>query len=135
MKARPQWINEGKSKILMQMTLARSTHLPDVPTIKELVRNDLDREVTVTGTVVRATFAEPQQHRQEREALAAVGDRVGLAADGADADAADREDAGLDRAAAHQFDDLGHVDLVVEIRGIFDGEMRHGRLAQVRQPK
>lgn len=45
LKARPDWLSSGKSKILMQMTLERSRHLPDVPCIKELVGNDLDREV------------------------------------------------------------------------------------------
>ena len=38
-----------------------------------------------------------------------------LASDRADADAAEREDAGLDRGLAHELDDLGHVDAVVEL--------------------
>ena len=47
--------------------------------------------------------------RKEKFVLA-VGDGVVLASDGADANAAEREDAGLDRGLADQFDDLAHVD-------------------------
>src|SRR6201996_5463492 len=73
-----------------------------------------------------AAFAEPQPHVEEAEVRIAVGDRVVLASDGADADAAEREDAGLGRGLAYDFDHLGHVDALVEIGGIFDREMRHG---------
>ena len=45
----------------------------------------------------------------------AVGDRIMLASDGADADAAEREDAGLDRGLADQLHDRAHVDARVEI--------------------
>ena len=45
----------------------------------------------------------------------AVGDRIVLASDGADANAAEREDAGLDRGLANQLDDRAHVDAPVEI--------------------
>ena len=72
-----------------------------------------------------AAFAEPQHHVEKAEIRLAVGDRVMLASDGADADAAEREDAGFDRGLADQFDDLAHVDAGVEIGGIFDREMRH----------
>jgi tripartite-type tricarboxylate transporter receptor subunit TctC len=44
-KARPDWVKTGKTKILMQMTLHRSPLLPDVPTIKELVKSELDKQV------------------------------------------------------------------------------------------
>src|SRR5665213_3102127 len=50
-----------------------------------------------------------------------------LAADGADANAPERENPGLHRGLAHEFDDLAHVDPVVEIGGILDREMRHVR--------
>src|SRR5262245_6766294 len=73
-----------------------------------------------------AAFAEPQHHVEEAEVRIAVGDGVVLASDRADADAAEREDAGLGRGLAHDFDDFGHVDALVEIGGIFDREMRHG---------
>src|SRR5690348_5178564 len=73
-----------------------------------------------------ATFAEPQYHVEEGEIRIAVRDRVILARNGAHADAAEREDAGLDRGFANDLDDLCHVDTFVEIGGIFDGEMRHG---------
>src|SRR6478735_4889409 len=73
-----------------------------------------------------AALAEPQHHRKEAEIGVAVGDGVMLAFDGADADAAEREDAGLHRGLANDLDDFGHVDALVEIGRIFDREMRHG---------
>ena len=45
----------------------------------------------------------------------AVGDRIMLASDGADADAAERKDAGFHRRLADEFDDRAHVDALVEI--------------------
>ena len=50
-----------------------------------------------------AAFAEPQHHVEKAETRVAVGNRVMLAANGADADAAEREDAGFHRGLAHQF--------------------------------
>ena len=47
--------------------------------------------------------------------LLAVGDRIVLASDGADANAAEREDAGLDRGLANQLHDRAHVDAPIEI--------------------
>ena len=44
-KARPDWYRTGKIKVLMQMTIQRSPLLPDVPTIRELVKTELDRQV------------------------------------------------------------------------------------------
>jgi tripartite-type tricarboxylate transporter receptor subunit TctC len=44
-KARPDWAQTGKIKVLMQMTLQRSPLLPDVPTIRELVKEELDKQV------------------------------------------------------------------------------------------
>jgi tripartite-type tricarboxylate transporter receptor subunit TctC len=43
--AKSDWITTGRVKLLMQMTVARSKLLPDVPSIKELVKEPLDREV------------------------------------------------------------------------------------------
>src|ERR1700722_17100968 len=72
-----------------------------------------------------AALAKAQQHREEAEMRIAVGDGIMLAPDGADADAAEREDSGLHRGLADDFDDLAHVDAGVEIGGIFQREMRH----------
>src|SRR6185312_12156800 len=73
-----------------------------------------------------AAFAEPQHHVEKGEVRIAVCDRVMLASDGANADAAEREDAGLDGGLADDRDDRADVDAAVEIGGIFDREMRHG---------
>src|SRR5579871_6493250 len=62
-----------------------------------------------------AAFAEPQHHVEEGEVRIAVGDRVMLAFDGADADPAQREDAGLDRSLADDLDHLAHIDTLFEI--------------------
>src|SRR5579872_6327025 len=75
-----------------------------------------------------AAFAEPQHHVEKAVIEPAISDRIVLAADGADADAAEREDAGLDRGLAHDLDDLAHVEARVEIGGILDREMRHGEI-------
>src|SRR4051794_332238 len=78
-----------------------------------------------------ASLAEPQHHVEEAEMRTAVGNRKMLASDSAHPDAAEREDAGLDGRLADQFDDVGHVDALVEIGGIFNGEMRHGGSLQL----
>src|SRR4051812_22228116 len=75
-------------------------------------------------------FAEPQQHRKKRVVGAPIGDRIVLAADRAHADAANGEDAGFDCRLAHDFADLRHVEMGVEVGGIFDREMRHGMSLQ-----
>src|SRR5450432_1734057 len=62
-----------------------------------------------------AALAEPQHHVEEAVLRPAVGDGVMLAADGADADAAERKNPGFDRGLANEFDDRGHVDAGVEI--------------------
>ena len=72
-----------------------------------------------------AALAEPQQHGDETVLRIAVGDRIMLAAHGADAGAADREDPGFDRGLADDLDHLAHVDTGIEIGGIFEREMRH----------
>src|SRR5450756_633218 len=74
-----------------------------------------------------APLAEPQHHGEETELRRAVGDGIVLAANGADADAAERKNSGLDRSLAHEFDDLAHIDAGVEIGGILDRVMRHLR--------
>ena len=57
-----------------------------------------------------AALAKPQHHRQKTEMRIAVGNRVMLAADGADADAAERKDSGFHRGLADHLDDLCHID-------------------------
>lgn len=44
-RSRPDWISAGKTKIMIQMTLERSKQLPNVPSLKELIKSDLDRKV------------------------------------------------------------------------------------------
>src|SRR5262245_51434393 len=56
-----------------------------------------------------APFAEPQQHRDKAVILAAVRDRIVLAAQSAHPDAADREDAGLDGCLADDLAKFAHV--------------------------
>src|SRR6202035_5728868 len=75
-----------------------------------------------------AAFAEAQHHVEKSEMGLAIGDGELLAADGADANAAERENPGLDRGLAHDFDDPGHVNPPIEIGGIFQREMRHVRI-------
>jgi tripartite-type tricarboxylate transporter receptor subunit TctC len=41
----PQWLAEKKIFILVQVALKRNAELPDVPTMAELAKNDLDRQV------------------------------------------------------------------------------------------
>src|SRR5204863_10042710 len=48
-------------------------------------------------------FADAQHHVEKAVVLPGIGDRIMLAPDGADADAAEREDPGLDRRLAHDF--------------------------------
>src|SRR5438045_5545143 len=49
-----------------------------------------------------APFAEPQHHVEKAEIRSSVGNRIVLASDGADANAAEREDAGLDRGRSEE---------------------------------
>jgi len=60
-----------------------------------------------------------------------VGNRIVLAAHGADADAAEREDPGFHRGLADHLDHRLHVDAGIEIGGIFKREMRHVGLTPV----
>src|SRR4051812_16930437 len=72
-----------------------------------------------------AAFADAQHHVEKAVVLPRVRNRIMLASDGADADAAEREDAGLDRRLAHHLARRADVEAVVEIGRIFDREMRH----------
>src|SRR6266481_4814374 len=81
---------------------------------KDRVEIDGQRlEDLLTGFLARreiTPFAQPQHQVEKAEVRPPVGDRVMLAFDGADADAAKREDAGFDRRLADQLDDFAHID-------------------------
>src|SRR6266478_10102873 len=57
-----------------------------------------------------APLAQPQHHVEKAGMRTAVGDGVMLAADGTNTNAAERENAGLHRRLAHQFDDLADIE-------------------------
>jgi tripartite-type tricarboxylate transporter receptor subunit TctC len=42
---RPQWLAEKKIFILVQVGVRRNPELPDVPTLQDLAKNDIDRQV------------------------------------------------------------------------------------------
>jgi tripartite-type tricarboxylate transporter receptor subunit TctC len=42
---RPQWLAEKKIFILVQVGVKRNAELPDVPTLQDLAKNDIDRQV------------------------------------------------------------------------------------------
>ena len=42
---RPQWLAEKKIVILVQVGVKRNADLPDVPTMQDLAKNDIDRQV------------------------------------------------------------------------------------------
>src|SRR6478735_4495508 len=72
-----------------------------------------------------AAFADAQHQVEKAVVLPRVGDRIMLAPDSANADAAERKDAGLHRRLAHHLARRADVEAVVEIGRIFDREMRH----------
>src|SRR6202035_3870150 len=72
-----------------------------------------------------APLAKPQHHVEKAEIRTSVGDGVVLATDGANPNAAEGKDAGLDRGLADHFDNLSYIDAGIEVGGIFQGKMRH----------
>src|SRR5258708_27529076 len=62
-----------------------------------------------------APLAKPQHHGEKPEMRIAVGDRIMLATDRADANAPDRKYPGFDRGLADDFDDLADIDAGIEI--------------------
>src|SRR3954468_3929321 len=42
---RPQWLAEKKINILVQVGIKRNSELPDIPTMQDLAKNDLDKRV------------------------------------------------------------------------------------------
>jgi tripartite-type tricarboxylate transporter receptor subunit TctC len=42
---RPQWLAEKKIVILVQVGVKRNADLPDIPTMQDLAKNDLDKRV------------------------------------------------------------------------------------------
>src|SRR5665213_342967 len=75
-----------------------------------------------------AARAKPKHHVEKSEIRTSIGDRVVLAANAADTDAAEWKDPGFDRGLADDFDDLADVEPCIEIGGIFEREMRHVRI-------
>jgi tripartite-type tricarboxylate transporter receptor subunit TctC len=67
------WIRDRKIQILVQYGRERAEELPDVPTLTELARNDLDRKafqfLTVSPTIGRSFFAPPGVPQERVEIL------------------------------------------------------------------
>lgn len=63
-----------------------------------------------------AALADAQYHVEEAVVLPVVGDGIMLAPHGADADAAEREDTGLDCRLAHDFAHRCDVEMAIEVR-------------------
>lgn len=60
--ARPDWIRDGKINILLQMGLAKSDDLPNVPLASDLLNSEDDRqlvELLVTSTAIGRPLAGP----------------------------------------------------------------------------
>ena len=76
---------------------------------KDRIEMDGERlEDVLAGLLARgevAALAKPQHHGEKAVLRVAVGDGVMLAADGADANAAERKNAGFHRGLAHDLDD------------------------------
>jgi tripartite-type tricarboxylate transporter receptor subunit TctC len=70
---RPDWLNEHKINLLIQLSLKRHPALPDVPTVIELAHNDEDRAVLelifAQQQVGRPILAPPKVPRERAEAL------------------------------------------------------------------
>ncbi|MBX9757911.1 MAG: hypothetical protein K2Y29_03975 [Beijerinckiaceae bacterium] len=68
---RPEWIKEGRINLLAQMSLARHTDLPNVPTILEIAKNDEQREVLklifTQSLIGRVMFAPPKTSQKSIE--------------------------------------------------------------------
>jgi tripartite-type tricarboxylate transporter receptor subunit TctC len=80
--AHPDWITEGKVRILVQYALTRHPQLPDVPTIVERAKNDEQRQIL--RAVMNATeigkmiLSPPGQPADRVEALRRAFDRTML---------------------------------------------------------
>ena len=60
--AKPDWLRDGKINILLQMGFERSSELPTVPLVSELLGSEDDRrllELLVTSTVIGRPLAAP----------------------------------------------------------------------------
>ena len=70
---KPEWVRDGKLKILVQVGLTRHPELPDVPLLLELASNDLDRKVmafiSAETAIARAFVAAPEIPADRLEAL------------------------------------------------------------------
>ena|SRR5882757_7494506 len=68
---KPDWIRDGKINILLQLGLAKSTELPDVPLASDLLNSEEDRrlvELLVTSTAIGRPLAAPPGTSPDRVA-------------------------------------------------------------------
>ncbi len=70
---RPQWLADKKIFILVQVGVKRNPELPDVPTLQELAKNDIDRQVlefiSADTAISRPLVAAPGTPRERVAAL------------------------------------------------------------------
>src|SRR5262249_46140026 len=70
---RPDWVREKKLIVLVQVGLKRDPELKDVPTLIELVNNDIDRRfmafLSAETTIARALVAPPDVPADRLNAL------------------------------------------------------------------
>ena len=70
--AHPDWIAEGKVRILVQYALTRHPQLPDVPTIVELAKTDEQRQIlraVMNATEIGKMILSPPGQPPERVAI------------------------------------------------------------------
>ena len=70
--AHPDWITEGKVRILVQYALSRHPQLPDVPTIVELAKTDEQRQIlraVMNATEIGKMITSPPGQPPERVAI------------------------------------------------------------------
>ena len=83
--AHPDWITEGKVRILVQYALTRHPQLPDVPTIVERAKTDEQRQIlraVMNATEIGKMILSPPGQPAERvEALRRAFDRTMLDAE------------------------------------------------------
>jgi tripartite-type tricarboxylate transporter receptor subunit TctC len=75
-----EWLEEKKVKILYVIALQRFRDLPDVPTVMEIVKTQLDRNamklISSTSSVGRALLAPPDNDKARTAALRAAFDKM-----------------------------------------------------------
>jgi tripartite-type tricarboxylate transporter receptor subunit TctC len=77
---RPHWVREGKLIVLVQVALKRDRELQNIPTLIELVNNDLDKKVmaflSAETAVARALVAPPEVPSDRVNALRRAFDKT-----------------------------------------------------------